>query len=86
MWNAPMVVVFSPGIKQTHPSGNRHPSNFVPDPLSSVAPGNSQESEMVLIDGERISTKCVLEAAVSIDGMTVEIEKIRFEVGLLLCI
>jgi hypothetical protein len=36
---------------------------------------------MVLIDGERVSTKCTLEAATSADGLLADIEQIRFEVS-----
>jgi hypothetical protein len=80
MWNAPIAAAFSPGIKETHPCGNRHPSNTVPDSEAGILPPNVEETEMVLIDGERVNTKCSLEAVASADGLTAEIERIRFEV------
>lgn len=80
MWNAPIAAAFSPGIKETHPCGNRHPSNTVPDPEAAILPPGVEETEMVLIDGERVNTKCSLEAVASADGLTAEIERIRYEV------
>lgn len=80
MWNAPIAAAFFPGIKETHPCGNRHPSNTVLDPEAGILPPNVEETEMVLIDGERVNTKCSLEAVASADGLTAEIECIRFEV------
>lgn len=80
MWNAPIAAAFYPGIKETHPCGNRHPSNTVPDPEAGKLPPDVVETEMVLIDGERVNTKCSLEAVASSDGLTAEIERIRFEV------
>jgi hypothetical protein len=82
-WSSPISAVFSPGLKETQPSGNRHPSNTVPDPAakSRSIPAATQ-SEMVLIDRERVSTKCTLEAVASADGLTADIEEIRFEVSI----
>jgi hypothetical protein len=82
LWSAPISAVFSPGLKQTQPSGNRHPSNNVPDLNSSTRSLTAAtKNEMVLIDGERVSTKCTLEAATSADGLLADIEQIRFEVS-----
>lgn len=83
LWSAPILAVFSPGMKQTQPSGNRHPSNNVPDPNS---PAHSltaaTKNEMVLIDGERVLTKCAFEAVTSADGLLADIEQIKFEVSI----
>jgi hypothetical protein len=80
MWNAPIAAAFYPGIKETHPCGNRHPSNTVHDPEAGILPPDVEETEMVLIDGERVNTKCSLEAVAAVDGLTAGIERIRFEV------
>jgi hypothetical protein len=80
MWNAPIQTTFSPGPEQTHPSGNRHPSNFIQELETGVEPSDGPENEMVLIDGERVTTKCVLEAAGSADGLMAEIKRIVFKV------
>ena len=81
LWSAPISAVFSPGLKESQPSGNRHPSNNVPDFNSSaLSLTAATKREMVLIDGERVSTKCTLEAEASADGLTAVIEEIRFEV------
>jgi hypothetical protein len=70
LWSAPISAVLSPGLKQTQPSGNRHPSNNVPDLNSSTRSlAAATKNEMVLIDGERFSTKCTLEAVTSADGL-----------------
>jgi len=70
-WSEPVFATFSPGTKFTHPSGNRHPSN-------STQISSEPDEEMVLIDGERVMTKCILEAASSADGLSVEVEEVRF--------
>ena len=73
MWSAPISAIFSPGRKQYQPSGNRHPSNFDAGP-------STISGELVLVDRERISSKCTLEAAASVDGLLIDIEEVRFEV------
>ena len=81
-WSAPLSTEFSPGIKSSHPSGNRHPTNVVQDPVSRRSPiAAATESEMVLVDRERVTVKCMLEAAASADGLMVDVEEIRFEVS-----
>ncbi len=82
-WSQPLVATFSPGLKLTHPCGNRHPTNTVPDANSRRAPShNASEAEMVLVDGERVTSKCTLEAAAAADELHVDINEIRFEVSL----
>lgn len=81
VWSQPISTTFSPGLKTTQPCGNRHPTNTVPDSNSRrnpVAP--MMEAEMVLVDGERVTTKCTLEAAASADGLLTDVEEIKFEV------
>ena len=80
VWNAPIQTTFSPGPEQTQPSGSRHPSNALPD--SGKNSTDEADNEMVLIDGERVTTKCVLESAGAADGLMAEIRKISFEVSL----
>ena len=80
-WGPPIQTTFSPGPETTYPCGNRHPSNIIPDP-ESAAPSNSDaDNEMVLVDGDRVTTKCILEGAGTADGLLAEIKKIRFEVS-----
>jgi hypothetical protein len=78
LWSAPISAHFSPVSKEAFPSGNRHPSNFVPDVASGRIPGPQPAQEMVLIDKERVTTRCTMEAIASADGLEVEIEEVRF--------
>lgn len=75
IWSQPLAATFSPCSKTSKPSGNRHPSNSIE--RSSVGP----ESELVLNDGERVTTRCTLEAAAAAHGLSVNIEKIRYAVS-----
>lgn len=83
VWSAPISATFTPGVKETHPSGNRHPSNAIPDPIIGSPLNLSSEKEMVLVDGERVATRCSLEAGASADGLMANIEEIRFKVRIL---
>jgi hypothetical protein len=80
MWVSPIAAFFSPGLKTTHPCGNRHPSNNLPNRGDISPRSESEPTEMVVLDGERVSTKCTLEAVAAEDGLTVNIDAIRFEV------
>eukprot|EP00934_Nitzschia_sp_Nitz4_P004916 Nitzschia sp. Nitz4//scaffold189_size62959//23388//27915//NITZ4_006307-RA/size62959-snap-gene-0.8-mRNA-1//-1//CDS//3329539893//4906//frame0 len=77
-WCAPITAEFSSGLKETHPSGNRHPSNAIPGSTNAQTAPFS-EKEMVLVDGERLTTKCSLEAVASADGLVANLEEIHFE-------
>ena len=76
-WSAPLSAVFSPGPRQSHPCGNRHPSNAVPDPESTGI--EAIETELVLMDGERVTTKCNIEAASEGLLCDLNLSQIRFE-------
>jgi hypothetical protein len=82
MWATPISAFFSPGLKQYQPSGNRHPTNSDTDPSRSLSAAAAAANEMVLVDRERISSKCTLEATASADGLFVDIEEVRFAVSL----
>lgn len=79
-WVPPISAFFSPGLKDAQPCGNRHPSNKLPNPSDASSYDNFATSEMVLLDGERVSTTCTLEAAASSDGLGADIDEIRFKV------
>ena len=79
-WGPPIQTTFSPGPDTTYPCGNRHPSNVIPDPDSGILAKSGAENEMVLVDGDRVTTKCILEGASTADGLSAEIKNIRFEV------
>lgn len=80
-WSQPLSATFSPGLKLTHPCGNRHPTNNVPDANNRRnISSNIFDTEMVLVDGERVTSKCSLEAAAAADELNVEIDEVRFEV------
>ena len=81
LWVSPISAVFSPGLKDTNPCGNRHPSNNLPDTGNISAYDASTQREMVILDGDRVSTKCTLEAAASVDGLGADIDEIRFKVS-----
>jgi hypothetical protein len=81
VWSQPISTTFSPGVKSTHPCGNRHPTNVVPDSNTRRNPiGSTVEAEMVLVDGERVTTRCTLEAAASADGLLTDVQEIKFQV------
>lgn len=80
MWVSPISAYFSPGLKTTHPCGNRHPSNNLPNRGDLSPRSESEPSELVVLDGQRICTKCTLEAVAPEDGLAVNINAIRFEV------
>jgi hypothetical protein len=77
LWVSPITAQFTPGVRDSHPCGNSHPSNNLQDrgKLSPV----SIHDELVVLDGERINTKCSLEASASEDGLMVDITGVRFE-------
>lgn len=81
VWSQPISTTFSPGLKSSYPCGNRHPTNTVPDSESRRNPiASTIDAEMVLVDGERVTTKCTLEAAASADGLLADINEVKFEV------
>ena len=75
VWTPPLSVAFSSTTKTSLPSGNRHPSN------SSIGSVVGAESELVLIDGERVTARCNLEAAGAQNGLFVDIDEVRFLVS-----
>ena len=75
VWTPPLSVAFSSSAKTSHPSGNRHPSN------NSAGTVVGPESELVLIDGERVNARCSLEAIGAQNGLFVEIDEISFVVS-----
>ena len=77
-WSTPISSSFCPAWKDAYPSGNRHPSNFVADVANSHIPSHDAAQEMVLIDKEKVTTRCTMEAIASDDGFEVEIDKVRF--------
>lgn len=84
VWSAPLSATFSPGLKSTHPSGNRHPTNVVADPSTRKSP--NADAEMVLVDKERVTVRCILEATASADGLTVNVEDVKFQASVPLCL
>ena len=80
VWESPISAEFptTGRVERAFPSGSRHPSNYVSsdDPSVSVDEG----SELALINGERTSSRCVLQSTVARDGIELEIAKVRFEV------
>ncbi len=79
VWSPPLAASFSPSKKTTQPSGNRHPSNSI------MGSSIGSESELVLIDGERVTTRCTLEAAAADNGLLVDIDEVSFLVSEICC-
>jgi len=78
VWASPITASFSPGARRVYPSGNRHPSNG--------AEGEEDDNdERVVVDGERVSTRCTLHLDPSMDGLSTELASIRFEVCWIKC-
>ena len=85
VWTSPLSASFATvqGLQKAYPSGSRHPSNAKAD----NAPQDSQDEnsstaggdEVAIIDGETISTHCVLEPNNAAPGMAVQISKIWYE-------
>jgi hypothetical protein len=74
IWSSPISIAFSSNSRDAYPSGNRHPSNSV----AMKTPYDTPEKELILIDNEQMLTKGVIEAAASLDGLNVEIDRVRF--------
>jgi hypothetical protein len=85
VWASPLSASFVTvqGLQKAYPSGSRHPSNAKPDETSQDSQdGNSSTAggdEVAIIDGETISTHCVLEPNNAAPGMALQISKIWFE-------
>jgi hypothetical protein len=77
VWAPPISAKFIPGASKGCPSGSRHPSNTV---NSTHRTGSNEE--YVLVDGERVSTRCSLQLDPSMEGLKAEIVSVRFEVSL----
>jgi len=83
VWTSPISASFSPvqGLQKTYPSGSRHPSNSnvqnsnLNDDNSSTA----LHSEVAMVDGETISTRCTFEANNVAPGMALKVSRIWFE-------
>jgi len=75
VWNPPLLVKFLPSTKTGYPSGNRHPSN------GTVGLTVGPDSELVLIDGERVTARCTLEAAAAEHGLLVDLDRVSFLVS-----
>lgn len=78
-WIAPIQAYFSHGTRNAFPSGSRHPSNLTDEAKPS---DTSIFAELLVIDGERLNIKTVLESR---NGFEIEILKIRFEVSASRC-
>lgn len=77
VWNPPIAAKFTPGASKGYPSGSRHPSNTL---IDGVPRANTSE-EYVLVDGDRVSTRCSLQLDPSMEGLQMEIVSVRFEVS-----
>jgi len=73
VWEQPISATFSPGTTKCHPSASRHSSNAMEDPRVG-------ENELAFLDGERITTRCSLQANPAA-GLVTEIVAISFEVS-----
>eukprot|EP00980_Cylindrotheca_fusiformis_P014353 scaffold3827_cov179-Cylindrotheca_fusiformis.AAC.17 len=78
-WVSPIAAHFSAGMKTNHPCGNRHPSNNLPYRGDLSPRAEPEQTEMVVLDGHRVSTKCTLEAVAAEDGFAANIKAIKFE-------
>lgn len=84
LWTSPISVAFSSTAQDAYSCGNRHTSNLLSDLDGTVLTDNRHNSalpeknETVLIDKERVFTKGIIEATAAIDGLFVEVEKVRF--------
>jgi hypothetical protein len=85
VWTSPITSVFRlSGVEKAFPSGSRHPMNLCPRKSEkSVKPPVSLrddgDTEIALIDGERLSAKCLVRAN---DSLGVHVTQLKFEVSL----
>ncbi|CAJ1893376.1 unnamed protein product [Cylindrotheca closterium] len=77
-WAAPISAVFKLGLNDSHPCGNRHPSNLLPDP-NATSPRHHESSDIVALHGERVGARCTLEAVAADDSLVPNIEEVRFK-------
>lgn len=75
IWSSPLTATFRRGTRTGYPSGICHPSN-------SIAPGiGTSNDEIILHDGECLTTHCSLQLDPSIEEMETEVVSVRFEVS-----
>lgn len=81
-WTAPIGVTFSTGSKESLPSGNRHPQNTASESNNARNLSlNSVQTELILVDGDRVSTRCILEPKAASDGLDVGVNSVRYKVS-----
>lgn len=76
VWSPPLSASFQPGVKSCCPSGSRHPSNTLRDPVQ-----DGSEAEFSLVDGQIATTRCILEPHPTMEGLKTEIVAVRFQVS-----
>lgn len=85
IWTSPLSARFDrvDDAQKAPPAGSRHPSNCLADETStSQAEGAaSEERQLALVDGERVSTRCSLWSNEMSGATGIEVSKIWFEVS-----
>lgn len=85
IWTSPLSARFDrvDDAQKAPPAGSRHPSNCLADETStSQAEGAaSEERQLTLVDGERVSTRCSLWSNEMSGATGIEVSKIWFEVS-----
>jgi hypothetical protein len=76
VWEQPISVSFRPGVQTSQPSGIKHVSNA----MEGGAKAGSG-SDLVVVDGECVTTKCTLRAETNATDLKTEIVGIRFQQG-----
>lgn len=82
-WTPPMSAAFINGVEKPFPSGSRHPSNLCTIEKDQASKKDdfevaSQLPEVILVDGDKCSTRCVLQTD---SGLSSNIKKVWFEVS-----
>jgi hypothetical protein len=75
VWSSPISATFRAGIRIGFPSGINHPWNAI-DPRH-----HNTNDEIVLHNGESLTTHCSLQLDPSMEGLESEIVSVRFEVS-----
>jgi len=79
MWTSPLSAEFEPvnRVQKAHPSGTRHPSNSTD--LSASVREKKENEEVDVIDGERISTRCIIKPNEHSTEGDFEVKRIWFQ-------
>ena len=78
IWCPPMRAQTNVGTRmfKSYPCGNRHPSNMIVPPTQNIATPLSE----VVVNGEKLSIRCILESREPSHKLVVKVKEIRFKV------